>query len=310
MSLLTISVTAELPNLANHDHARYRPAERGDPGGRGAVATDHRRLRELASEAGVGYVGMDFDPGADNRVVNVQASLTRAASDASVGLMVCFHVLEHIPTTLQRWRDGAGARAGRRRGGPGAAPYKGVPTDEDPEAPVDERLRRFGQRDHVRLYGDDFEDRLRSAGLKVCPITMNELYRPIEADLLGIPLDEQLWLCTTGPAVDVEPLAEHCAVSARAAAVTVLDRLVADRDAAAADAEQLDQPVAKLRTEVERLRVRVRRAEKARDAAIAREKHLRNRPDVRVTSAVARRIKRLAGIPSSGECQGAPPARV
>ena len=56
------------------------------------------RLRALASDAGVAYLGMDFDPGADNRVVNVEASLTRLPlPDASVGLMVCFHVLEHIP---------------------------------------------------------------------------------------------------------------------------------------------------------------------------------------------------------------------
>ena len=65
---------------------------------------------------------------------------------------------------------------------------KGVPTEEDPEAPVDERLRRFGQRDHVRYYGDDFEDRLRAAGLAVCTMTMKELYRPIEADLLEFSL--------------------------------------------------------------------------------------------------------------------------
>ena len=256
------------------------------------------RLRELASEAGVGYLGMDLDPGADNRVVNVEASLTRLPlSDASVGLMVCFHVLEHIPDDAAAMAEMARALA------PGGVAVvqvprlKGVPTDEDPEAPVDERLRRFGQRDHVRLYGDDFEDRLRAAGLEVCTMTMDELYRPIEADLLGIQLDEQLWLCTTGPAVDLELLAEHCAVSARAAAVTVLDSLIAERDTAGAGAEQLNEKVAKLSTEVKRLRVQVRRAEKARDAAIAREKHLRKRPDVRVTTAVARRIKRLAGIP-------------
>ena len=263
------------------------------------------RLRALASDAGVAYLGIDFDPGADNRVVNVEASLTRLPlSDASVGLMVCFHVLEHIP-------DDAAAMAEMARSlAPGGVAVvqvprlKGVPTDEDPETPVDERLRRFGQRDHVRLYGDDFEDRLRAAGLEVCMMTMKELYRPIEADLLGIQPDEQLWLCTTGSAVDLELLAEHCAASARAAAVTALDSLIVERDAAGAvaeqlneAAEQLNEKVAKLSTQVERLRVRVRRAEKARDAAVAREQHLRKRPDVRVTTALARRIKRLAGIP-------------
>jgi SAM-dependent methyltransferase len=41
-------------------------------------------------------------------------------------------------------------------------------TDEDPSVtdPA-ERIRRFGQADHVRVYGADFEDRLRDAGFAV-----------------------------------------------------------------------------------------------------------------------------------------------
>jgi 2-polyprenyl-3-methyl-5-hydroxy-6-metoxy-1,4-benzoquinol methylase len=262
------------------------------------------RLRALASDAGVPYLGMDFDPGADNRVVNVEASLTQLPlSDASVGLLVCLHVLEHIPDDAAAMAEMARALA------PGGVAVvqvprlKGIPTDEDPQAQVDERLRRFGQRDHVRCYGDDFEDRLRAAGLEVCTMTMKELYRPIEADLLGIQPDEQLWLCTTGSTVNPELLAEHCAASARAAAATALDSVVAERDAARAraqqlkeKAQQLKEKAAKLSTQVKRLRVRVGQAEKARDAAVAREQHLRKRPDVRITTALARRIKRLARI--------------
>jgi glycosyltransferase involved in cell wall biosynthesis/SAM-dependent methyltransferase len=267
------------------------------------------RLRALASDVGVAYLSMDFDPGADNRVVNVQASLTRLPlSDASVGLMVCLHVLEHIPDDAAAMAEMARALA------PGGVAVvqvprlKGVPTEEDPEAPVDERLRRFGQRDHVRYYGDDFEDRLRAAGLAVCTMTMKELYRPIEADLLGIQPDEQLWLCTTASTVDLELLAEHCAASSRAAAVTALDNLIAERAAAKARAEQLKEKAAKLSTQVKRLRDRVRQAEEARDAAVARAQHLRKRPDVRVTTALARRIKRLARIGVKRSTANEPPA--
>ncbi|HZA72671.1 MAG TPA: glycosyltransferase [Propionibacteriaceae bacterium] len=260
------------------------------------------RLRRLAADAGVAYVGIDFDPGADNRVVNVQASMTRLPLlDASVGLMVCFHVLEHIPDDAAAMSEMARVLA------PGGVavvqvPRRlGLPTDEDPEAPEAERLRRFGQRDHVRYYGDDFEDRLRAAGLKVSEVTMKDLYRPIESDLLGIEPNEPLWLCTTDSAMDVERLAECTAASARAAVGTALDRLVAERNATptAAAATQRDQKVAKLSAQVERLRSRVRKAEKARDAAINRERHLRRRLDVRVTTALARRVKRLIRRPAS-----------
>jgi SAM-dependent methyltransferase len=44
-------------------------------------------------------------------------------------------------------------------------PLLGDTTDEDPDASTDERLRRFGQADHVRLYGAaDLRERIAAAG--------------------------------------------------------------------------------------------------------------------------------------------------
>ena len=261
------------------------------------------RLRALASEVGVAYVGIDFDPGADRRVVSVQASMTGLPlPDASVGLMVCFHVLEHIPD------DGAAMSEMARVLAPGGVAVvqvprrAGMPTDEDPGAPAAERLRRFGQRDHVRYYGDDFEDRLRTAGLQVSAVTMKDIFRPIEADLLGIEPDEPLWLCTTDSGMDIEQLVECSGASARAAVVTALGRLMDEHDAtrSPASAAPQKQELAKLSGQVKRLRSQVRKAEKARDAAIKRERQLRQRIDVRVTTALGRRVKRLVGRPRPG----------
>ena len=78
--------------------------------------------------------------------------------------MVQFHVLEHIPD------DGAAIREMVRVLKPGGlalvqVPYRAtVPTDEDPNASEEERTQRFGQADHVRYYGKDFNDRLRDNG--------------------------------------------------------------------------------------------------------------------------------------------------
>ncbi len=259
------------------------------------------RLRGLASEAGVAYVGIDFDPGADKRVVDVQASMTNLPlPDASVGLMVCFHVLEHIPDDAAAMSEMARVLA------PGGVAVvqvprrSGLPTDEDPEAPPAERLRRFGQRDHVRFYGDDLEDRLRAAGLTVREVRMKDFFRPIEGDLLGIVPEEPLWLCTTGPAVDVEQLADRSAASARAAVLLALGRLAAAREVAPSTASAGNEleKVAKLSGQVKRLRSRVRRAERARDAALERERQLRQRLDVRVTTALGRRVRRLIQLPA------------
>ncbi|CAN5346262.1 hypothetical protein BH09ACT10_BH09ACT10_19540 [soil metagenome] len=231
------------------------------------------RLKELAADVGVPYVGLDFDPGADNRVVTVQASLTDVPlADASVGIMVCLHVLEHIPD------DAAAMRGIFRVLAPGGmavvqVPYRaGVPTDEDPDAPVEERVRRFGQEDHVRYYGFDFEDRLAAAGLTVLQIRMSDLYRPVETDALGLMVDEALWLCTTGAKVDVEDLARQCSDSARTSVALGLEKLVLDRKI---------------------LRSKLKQARRERDRAVSNEAALRARFDVRVVSGLARRTRKI-----------------
>ena len=88
--------------------------------------------------------------------------------DASFDLVVCNHVLEHVPDDRRAMREIA--RVLR----PGGAAILLVPdveaavTDEDPSiTDPEERVRRFGQDDHVRRYGWDYVDRLRHAGLRV-----------------------------------------------------------------------------------------------------------------------------------------------
>jgi hypothetical protein len=56
-----------------------------------------------------------------------------------------------------------------------AVPLAGDTTDEDPDcADPAERLRRFGQDDHVRTYGWDFLDRLESVGFDVDAVDIRD----------------------------------------------------------------------------------------------------------------------------------------
>jgi SAM-dependent methyltransferase len=91
------------------------------------------------------------------------------APDGSFDLVYAGHVLEHVPDDV-----GAMAEVHRvlRPGGTALLPVPmwGETTREDPGVtdPA-ERERRFGQADHVRMYGHDgvLEDRLRSVGFAV-----------------------------------------------------------------------------------------------------------------------------------------------
>jgi SAM-dependent methyltransferase len=90
-----------------------------------------------------------------------------AQTDESLDAVICSHVLEHVP------EDRKALGEIRRVLKPGGwailnTPIVGDTTDEDPSVtdPA-ERERRFRQHDHVRLYGWDFLDRVRDAGLRV-----------------------------------------------------------------------------------------------------------------------------------------------
>ena len=150
-------------------------------------------LRRLPAGA---YVRIDLDPAADRRSVDVQASVTALPFlDRSVDLAVCFHVLEHVPD------DRAAMRELARVLSPGGLALVQVPwrpghlTDEDPSAGVEERLARFGQADHVRYYGHDFEDRLRDEGVHAVRLVPADVLGPRLLRLWGLIPNEAVWLC-------------------------------------------------------------------------------------------------------------------
>lgn len=89
------------------------------------------------------------------------------AEDGSFDAVLCLHVLEHVADDQAALRE---LRRVLRPGGWGViqVPIMRATTDEDVTM-VDpaERLRRFGQSDNVRVYGEGFFDRLRDAGFVV-----------------------------------------------------------------------------------------------------------------------------------------------
>jgi SAM-dependent methyltransferase len=128
------------------------------------------------------YVTADLAPGADLRL-DLQALDLPAAS---IGVVLCVHVLEHVGD------DRAALRELHRVLAPGGwgivqVPIFGQSTDEDPTVTdPEQRLARFGQRDHVRVYGRDFEDRLREAGFDVEIVMYRDAIAPRDRVRLGL----------------------------------------------------------------------------------------------------------------------------
>jgi SAM-dependent methyltransferase len=106
--------------------------------------------------------------------------------DASFDVIFCSHVLEHVHDDRKAMREFL-----RVLKPDGWAillvPIMADATFEDPTVtdPA-ERLRLFGQADHVRRYGPDYVDRLREAGFAVTTTRVSDLASPEEAARMGL----------------------------------------------------------------------------------------------------------------------------
>jgi SAM-dependent methyltransferase len=123
-------------------------------------------FRALKATPGITYISSDF---AGEFVADQHYDLTRLeVPDASVDLITCFHVLEHIVN------DRAAVAEIQRVLTPGGSaliqtPFRAGEIHEDPTVTTPAgRRAAFGQEDHVRTYSaDGLASRLRDVGLAV-----------------------------------------------------------------------------------------------------------------------------------------------
>lgn len=97
----------------------------------------------------------------------IWSDLTRMGMNRDVfDLIICFHVLEHISDDRAAFSE---LRRILKPGGFGLlmVPIRGNTTFEVFDAHSDDYERLFGQHDHVRWYGMDVAERIRSVGLSV-----------------------------------------------------------------------------------------------------------------------------------------------
>ncbi len=117
--------------------------------------------------------------------------------DETFDVIYCSHVLEHVPADRK-----AMSEFYRVLKSSGWAlllvPITADKTYEDPSiVDPDERLKAFGQKDHVRRYGPDYIDRLREAGFKVVVSEVGDFVKPDDIVRLGLSGSTgEIYYCT------------------------------------------------------------------------------------------------------------------
>ncbi|MFO8023203.1 MAG: class I SAM-dependent methyltransferase [Perlabentimonas sp.] len=118
-------------------------------------------------------------------------------TNSSFDVVLCNHVLEHVPNDQKSMRELYRVMK------PGGFGIFQVPIDtslnktyEDSNITSPEmREKHFGQRDHLRLYGKDYPERLRDAGFIV---TEDDFVKTLPEEMTkryALPLNEVIYLC-------------------------------------------------------------------------------------------------------------------
>jgi SAM-dependent methyltransferase len=150
-----------------------------------------QRLRRLPR---VEHVSIDLE---SRQVMAVMDATRLALRDGCFDVVLCLHVLEHIPDDRVAMRE---LRRVLKPGGWGILqspfdPERAETFEDGTVTSPRERERVFGQKDHVRIYGRDYVVRLRTAGFEVEECELARELSPEDAERYGILRDETLMVC-------------------------------------------------------------------------------------------------------------------
>jgi predicted SAM-dependent methyltransferase len=159
------------------------------------VAPEKNLQKVLKVRANIDYLSADFD----SPLSMVKMDIAEIPyEDNSFDVIICNHVLEHIPKDRQAMSELYRVLK------PGGWSILQVPislsldrTYEDPTVTAsDEREKKFGQSDHVRIYAKDYKDRLESVGFTVEVYSFGKEFGDTTIHKYALLKDEDIYLAS------------------------------------------------------------------------------------------------------------------
>lgn len=158
------------------------------------VAPEYCFIKPFSKFKNINYITADLNSPWAKVKMDVQCN---PFPDNEFDAIICNHVLEHVPD------DSKALAEFYRVMKPGGFGIFQVPIDYRRENTYEndsiisptEREKHFGQRDHVRLYGRDYPQRLRKAGFTVLE---DRFVMEMSKELVqrfALPSDEIIYLC-------------------------------------------------------------------------------------------------------------------
>jgi SAM-dependent methyltransferase len=168
------------------------------------LAPEKNLQRILRSCGNIRYISADLG----SPLASVQTDITALSfADDIFDVVICNHVLEHIPDDRQAMREIIRVLK------PGGWAILQVPiatsraaTEEAPSiTSPNERLRLFGQTDHVRVYAEDYIHRLEDCGFVVDLHSLSKQNGEPYAKYFGLLRDENIYLAKKPPVKQAKP---------------------------------------------------------------------------------------------------------
>ena len=158
------------------------------------IAPEQCFLKIFKKQKNLDYITSDLE----SPIADVKADICNLPfKDDSFDVVFCNHVLEHIPDDKKAMQE---LFRVLKKGGFGVFQ---IPQDMSREntfedasiTDKEERTKIFGQYDHVRVYGRDYFNKLRSVGFKVKEVDYTQRITPEELDRFCLMKNEILPVC-------------------------------------------------------------------------------------------------------------------